>query len=327
MSALVALVRRLRLPLVAAPMTGVSGPGLVVAACRAGVVGSFPTHNAPAKDLDRWLDEVRAGTAGGASAPWAANLVVHRSNARLGHDLAALARHGAEVVITSVGSPAEAVGPLHDAGALVLADVASMRHAERAVAAGADGLVLLSAGAGGQTGWANPLAFVRAARDRWDVPLVLAGGVSDGAALWAAVVAGCDLAYMGTRFIATRESLADEDYRQLLVRSTLDDVTLTTAATGIPSSIVAETLRHAPGPEAGGTGGEGGFSQDRLGRRTPLRSAGHSVSGVTEVLGVAALVERTEAEYRTARERTRALLEDGERPLADHLGVAAGGGA
>ena len=143
------------------------------------------------------------------AAPVCANLIVHRSNARLTQDLQVLLRHKPEMVITSVGSPAPVIEPLHDAGALVFADVASIRHAERAVAAGADGLVLLTAGAGGQTGWLNPFVFVRAVRAFFDGPLVLAGGIADGHALRAAQALGCDLAYMGTKFIATRESMAD----------------------------------------------------------------------------------------------------------------------
>src|SRR6202043_2384166 len=139
------------------------------------------------------------------AAPICANLIVHRSNARLGEDLQVLLRHRPEIVITSVGSPAGVLAPLHDAGALVFADVATLRHAERAIAAGADGLVLLTAGAGGQTGWLNPLVFVRTVRRFFSGPLVLAGGICDGRALLAAEALGCDLAYMGTKFIATRE--------------------------------------------------------------------------------------------------------------------------
>src|SRR6478609_8520750 len=204
---------RLRLPLIAAPMFLVSGVELVVAACRNGVIGSFPTVNCRSPEqLDEWLGEIEqrlrrhADESGRPTAPICANLIVHRSNARLEQDLKVLLRHRPEIVITSVGSPAPVLTPLHDAGALVFADVGSIRHAERAVAAGVDGLVLLTAGAGGQTGWLNPFAFVRAVRAFFDGLVVLAGGVSDGVALRAADVLGCDLAYMGTKFIATRES-------------------------------------------------------------------------------------------------------------------------
>ena len=207
---------RLRLPLIAAPMFLVSGVELVAAACAHGVVGAFPTVNCRSPEqLDTWLTDIAARLSrdrdrtGRASAPVCPNLIVHRSNPRLAQDLAVLLRHRPEIVITSVGSPAPVLKPLQDAGALVFADVASIRHAERAVEAGADGLVLLTAGAGGQTGWLNPFAFVRAVRAFFDGPLVLAGGISDGHALHAAEALGCDLGYMGTRFIATRESLAD----------------------------------------------------------------------------------------------------------------------
>ncbi len=218
---------RLSLPLIAAPMFLVSGVELVVAACRNGVIGSFPTVNCRSPEqLDQWLGEIEgrlqqhSEASGKCAAPVCANLIVHRSNARLAQDLQVLLRHRPEMVITSVGSPAPVIGPLHDAGALVFADVASIRHAERAVAAGADGLVLLTAGAGGQTGWLNPFVFVRAVRAFFDGPLVLAGGIADGHALRAAQALGCDLAYMGTKFIATRESMADPRYKALLVTST-----------------------------------------------------------------------------------------------------------
>src|SRR3954471_25074603 len=213
---------RLSLPLIAAPMFLVSGVELVVAACRNGVIGAFPTVNCRSPEqLDEWLGEIESrlrrhsDESGKPSAPICANLIVHRSNARLEQDLAVLLRHNPEMVITSVGSPAPVLKPLHDAGAVVFADVASIRHAERAVAAGADGLVLLTAGAGGQTGWLNPFAFVRAVRAFYDGPLVLAGGIADGYALRAAEALGCDLAYMGTKFIATNESLADPRYKEM----------------------------------------------------------------------------------------------------------------
>jgi nitronate monooxygenase len=178
---------RLSLPLIAAPMFLVSGVELVVAACRNGVIGSFPTVNCRSPEqLEEWLGEIEgrlrrhSDESGKQTAPVCANLIVHRSNARLDQDLKVLLRHKPEIVITSVGSPAPVLAPLNNSGALVFADVASIRHAERAVAAGADGLVLLTAGAGGQTGWLNPFVFVRAVRAFFDGPLVLAGGVSDG---------------------------------------------------------------------------------------------------------------------------------------------------
>jgi nitronate monooxygenase len=239
-------------------MFRVSGVDLVVAACRNGVIGAFPTANCrTAEELDAWLVRITGALRGADAAPWCANLIVHRSNPRMQDDLAVLLRHTPEIVITSVGSPAGVVGPLHDAGALVFSDVASIRHAERAIEAGADGLVLLSAGAGGQTGWLNPFAFVRAIRRFYAGPLVLAGGIGDGTALAAGLALGCDLGYMETRFIATNESMAQSGYKQMLVDSTADDVVLTRAFTGLQTnmlrpSIVAAGLDPDALPERGG---------------------------------------------------------------------------
>ncbi len=317
------LKNRLRLPLIAAPMFLVSGPALVKAACRAGIIGSFPTANCrTVEELDGWLADMNedlkraADETGRALPPLCPNLIVHRSNPRVPDDLAAVLRHKAEMVITSVGSPEPVLKPLKDSGCLVLADVASVRHAEKAVAAGVDGLVLLTAGAGGQTGWVNPFAFVRAVRKFWDGIVVMAGGMADGQAVAAAQALGCDLAYMGTKFIATRESLAKESYKALLVKSRLDDVLLTRAFTGLETNMLRPSIaaagldpddlpvrgaidiakdinaaerdkRDAEGPEAK--------------RWKDIWSAGHSVSGVSDVPSVAELVERTAAEYDAAR--------------------------
>src|SRR5437016_4557414 len=312
---------RLSLPLIAAPMFLVSGVELVVAACRNGVIGSFPTVNCRSPEqLEQWLTDIdsrlkaHSDASGKPSAPVCANLIVHRSNARLEQDLQVLLRRRPEMVITSVGSPAPVIGPLHDAGALVFADVASIRHAERAVAAGADGLVLLTAGAGGQTGWLNPFVFVRAVRAFFDGPIVLACGVSDGHALRAAEALGCDLAYMGTKFIATRESMADAKYKEMLVASSADDILLTTAFTGLQTnmlrpSIVAAGLNPDDLPQRGaidiGKDIDIGSREKRNQRWRDIWSAGHSTSGVTELLSVDELVARTLAEYQTAAARVR----------------------
>src|SRR5262245_56671790 len=306
---------RLSLPLIAAPMFLVSGVELMVAACRNGVIGAFPTVNCrEAEQLDAWLAEIgdrlrrHADESGRKPAPICPNLIVHRSNARLEEDVKILLRHKPELVITSVGSPAPVVKPLHDAGALVFADVASIRHAERAVAAGADGLVLLTAGAGGQTGWLNPFVFVRAVRGFFDGPIVLAGGISDGHALRAAEALGCDLAYMGTKFIATRESMADGSYKEMLVASGADDSLLTTAFTGLQTNMLRPSIEAAgldPDnlPQRGaidiGKDLDIGARESRPKRWRDIRSAGHSVSGVTDVLAVDELVAQTLEEYRS----------------------------
>src|SRR5258706_8822401 len=200
---------RLSLPLIAAPMFLVSGVDLVVAACRNGVIGAFPTVNCRSPEqLDGWLGEIEdrlrrhCDQSGRPAAPICPNLIVHRSNARLEQDLQVLLRHRPEIVITSVGSPAPVLAALHDAGALVFADVASIRHAERAVKVGADGLVLLTAGAGGQTGWLNPFVFVRAVRAFFNGPIVLAGGTVGWRGMPAPQGVGWGFCPMGTQVYA-----------------------------------------------------------------------------------------------------------------------------
>lgn len=309
--------------MIAAPMIHVSGPELAGAACRAGVIGAFPTMNARSiEQLEDWISSIKTTNIiaeqaeGSAVAPLCPNLVMRQ--VRLAEDLACLVRHRVEMVITSVGSPAGVIGPLHDIGCLVLADVATMRHAELAVAAGADGLVLLSAGSGGQTGWMNPLAFVRAVRSIFDGPIVLAGGIADGAALWAAEVLGCDLAYMGTKFIATTESRAEPGYREMLLSSSLDDVLLTSAFTGLRTNMLRPSILAAgldlarldeevTVPEAAEMWG-GSAPGEGPKRWTNIWSAGHSVSGVTKIQPVADLVQQTLVEYRGAIDCTRQLL-------------------
>ncbi len=309
----VSFASRLKLPLIAAPMFRVSGPELVIAACRSGVVGAFPTSNARSvEELDAWLTRIARALSPEENdvtpAPACANLIIRQ--ARLADDLACVVRHRVELVIASVGSPAPVTGPLHDIGAAVYADVATLRHAEKAIAAGADGLVLLTAGAGGQTGWMNPFAFVRAVRAMFDAPIVLAGGVSDGRALYAARVLGCDLGYMGTRFIATHESMANDAYKAMLVDSSLDDVLLTSAFTGLPTnmllpSIVAagldpRALDESVTPERS-TEMFGAAQGERPARWRDVWSAGHTVSAVRGITATSDLVAEIEAEYVAAR--------------------------
>jgi len=318
------ITKRLRIPVIAAPMLAVSGPDLVIAACRNGVIGAFPTANAPTVEgLEHWLKQIEAALSNTTEkdpahspAPFCPNLIIRRAD--MVEQMRCLVRHKVEIVITSVGSPAAVIAPLHDIGASVFADVATMRHAEKAIAAGVDGLILLTAGAGGQTGWMNPLAFVRAVRAIYDGPIVMAGGIIDGHALWTAQVLGCDLAYMGTKFIATQESMAPEAYKRMLVEHSMDDVLLTRAFTGLDAnmlkpSIVAAGLDPSNLPEriteefANETFGARA-SQPGPRRWRDIWSAGHSVSGVGQIQSAAELIERTVREYEEARNSTAHLL-------------------
>jgi nitronate monooxygenase len=318
------VAKRLRLPLIAAPMLSVSGPDLTIAACKAGIIGSFPLANARSPEgVETWLTQIETVLARAAEetpdripAAFCPNLIIKRAEMRA--ELAALVRHRVEMVITSVGSPVEAIGPLHDVGSIVFADVATVHHAEKAIASGVDGLILLTAGAGGQTGWLNPLAFIRATRAIFDGPIVLAGGISDGAMLWAAQVMGCDLAYMGTKFIATNESMAAPAYKQMLVDSDMDDVMLTQAFTGLDTNMLKPSMlaagldpstlpaRVSIEEAAKNFSSKGEMSGPR--RYKDIWSAGHSVSGVDRIQSAEELVERTLAEYLEARDRTSRLL-------------------
>jgi nitronate monooxygenase len=306
---------RLSVPLIAAPMFRVSGPDLVIATCKAGAIGAFPTANCRNdEELDDWISRIR-GALRLDDAPFCPNLIMRRES--LQDDLATVIRHRCEMVITSVGSPDVVVGPLHEAGCMVFADVASIRHAKKAIAAGVDGLVLLTAGAGGQTGWVNGFSFVRAVRSFWEGPIVLAGGVSDGQAVFAAEVLGCDLSYMGTKFIATEESMAVDGYKQMLVSSELDDVLLSRAFTGLETntltpSIIAAGLDPEALPSdmtkesADALYGRQGTSEVK--RWRDVWSAGHSVSGVNAIESAGTLVARTRDEYEAARTTARRSL-------------------
>ena len=300
------------MPLVAAPMLHVSGPRLVSAACRAGVVGAFPTLNArSSEELSTWLDRFDAAStaANGGLAPYCPNLIIRHP--RASEDLSCLLEHRVEMVVTSVGSPVKVIQPLHDIGALVFADVATLAHAEKAVAAGVDGLVLLTAGAGGQTGWLNPFAFVRAVRELFSGIVVLAGGMSDGAAVYAATVLGCDLGYMGTKFIATTESMADSRHKRMLVDSTIDDIYLTRGLTGVPANVLEPSIRqHGIDPRDLDEPVSEQVAAERFSstivspgpkRWIDIWSAGHSVSGVGSVTSVAELVDTVAAEFQSAR--------------------------
>lgn len=307
---------RLVLPLIAAPMLRVSGIELVVAACRAGVIGAFPTPNARTiEELESWLirldlERDKANEAGRPFGAYCPNLIMRRDPDALHQAIARFAAHGTEVVITSVGSPAAVMPALRDAGIRVLADVASIRHAQKAIAVGVDGLVLLTAGSGGKTGWANPFAFVRAIRAFYEGPVVLAGGLSDGASLRAAEVLGCTLGYMGTRFIGAAESMASPAYKDMLVASSLDDIVLTRAFTGLPTSWLRASIaaagydpqtlpEHLSADEATARFGTVPGT-DRPARWADIWSAGHSVSGVRQVQPVAEIVAQIQAEYSRA---------------------------
>ena len=239
-------MHRLSLPVIAAPMFLVSGVEMVVAACRAGIVGAFPAPNArTVADLEAMCDAITGALAASPrAAPWAMNLITHATYERLDPELEIIAHYRPELVITALGSPEPALRTVKQYGGLVFSDVATVAQAKKALAAGADGLVLLCAGAGGHTGIYNPFAFIREVRQFWVGPLVLSGGIGDASGIRAAEVLGADLVYMGTRFIATPESMVADGYRAMLVESGLEDIVTSAAVTGVAASWLRASLQQ-----------------------------------------------------------------------------------
>ncbi|WP_242652999.1 NAD(P)H-dependent flavin oxidoreductase [Intrasporangium flavum] len=309
-----ALTARLRLPVVAAPMFLVSGPELVVAAARAGILGAFPTQNCrTAAELDGWLAQVAAGVG---DAPWAVNLVTHSSNARLAADLELVVRHRPPVVITALGSPAPVVEAVHGYGGVVVGDVVDLRLAHKAVDAGVDGLACISAGAGGHTGHLSPFAFVSAVRAFFDGLVVVGGGVADGFGVAGAVAAGADLVYMGTRFLATRESRAAEDYKRMVVESASADLVVSDGVTGAPASWLRPSLvAHGLDPDHLEFTGDRTYdvAQPQPKRWAELWAAGQGLGAITGVASVADVVDALEVEFHTAADRLAAVARHRER--------------
>jgi nitronate monooxygenase len=288
----------LALPLIVAPMFLVSGPALVLAARRAGVIGAFPFPNG--RTLEALEECLLAITREPSATPWAANLVVHRSYDRLDAELGLVSRFRPPIVITALGSPARVIDTVHAYGGQVFADVSTLPFARKAAAAGVDGLVLVCAGAGGHTGALSPFAFIPAVRDFFDGIIVLAGCVGDGYALRAAQALGADLAYMGTPFIATHESLAPEAYRDMVVACTADDLIATNAFTGATANYLRPSIERAgldPATLAPKPGMDLSGSQTKIKAWKDIWSAGHGVGGVRAVVPAADLIARVRTEY------------------------------
>lgn len=303
------LTARLRVPVVAAPMLLVSGTDLVIACGQAGILGAFPALNARSTpELKDWLERIEGALDG---RPYAVNLIIQGPGApRFEDDLALIEAFRPPVVITSVGNPAHAVERIHRSGGLVLHDVATVRHAHKAIEAGVDGLILLTAGAGGHSGVANPFAFVSQVRAFWNGPILLAGAISDGYGVAAVRALGADLAYMGTRFAASEESLAPVDYKALLVSETMADVVLTDRISGLPATFLRGSIvRAGLDPDALPERLEA-FRPNLPGQIKAWRdvwSGGHGVGSITDIPPVAEIVRRIAAEYEEAKARFRAL--------------------
>lgn len=313
MSLPASLEQRLRLPVVAAPMFLISNPRLVLACCSSGVVGSFPALNQrDSAGFKAWLEEIEAGLAQlQAPAPYAVNLIVHPTNPRLQADLALCVEHRVPIVITSLGAVKEVVDAVHGYGGLVFHDVTTRRHAEKAAEAGVDGLIAVAAGAGGHAGTWSPFALAAEIRQFFDKTLLLAGCLNHGHEILAAQMLGADLAYMGTRFIATAESQAPGAYKQMLLDSHAADIVHTPAVSGVPASFLRPSLEQA-GYDMNAI--KGGHEQGKL---KPIDdeakawktvwSAGQGVGSIDDLPSASALIGRLHDEYRDALERCQAL--------------------
>lgn len=295
---------RLSVPVIAAPMFLVSGPELVIAACQAGVIGAFPAMNArTSEDFADWMARIDAAT-GADTAPYAVNISLARMRGqRLEEDLEVCRRYKTEIIITAVGNPAPVVETIHDWGGLVFHDVTTMHHARKASDAGVDGLILVCAGAGGHAGPVSPFALVEQVRDFFDGIIIVAGGISTGRAVRAAEVLGADLAYLGTRFIATQESMADENYKGMLVSEQTKDVVYTNAISGVPANFMRTSI-SAAGLDADNLPPPDGPFMPNIPKELTawktILSAGQGVGLIDDVPETAHLVERLIASYQEA---------------------------
>jgi nitronate monooxygenase len=309
------LQNRLRLPAIGAPMFIVSAPELVIAQCTAGIVGAFPALNArPKEKLEEWIVEIKEALAAyrkahpeAKVAPFAVNQIVHASNDRLDHDVEVCIRHQVPVQITSLRPPADVVQAAHSYGGVVFHDVISMRHAEKAAEQGVDGLILVCAGAGGHAGMLSPFALVPEVKRFFKGTIILSGSIATGGAILAAQAVGADLAYIGTRFLATEEANAQAAYKQMVVESAAADIVYTNLFSGVLGNYLKPSVRNAGldpdnlpvADKSKMNFASGGNSAAEAWR--DIWGAGQGVGSIDDVPPVAALVARLEAEYRDAR--------------------------
>ncbi len=309
---------RLRLPLIGAPMFIVSQPPLVIAQCKAGIVGSFPALNARPPDLlEQWLVDIEqslgqhdAEHPDTPAAPYAVNQIVHASNARLQHDLDVCVKHEVPIIITSLRPPGDVVEAVHSYGGVVFHDVISLRHARKAIEQGVDGIIAVCAGAGGHAGTLSPFALVKEIRKEFDGTILLSGAMSNGGDILAAQAIGADLAYFGTRFIATEEAHAPPAYKEMIVDSSAADIVFTPYFSGVKGNYLRDSIEKA------------GIDPDQLQAMEAKQmdfaardkdssakawkdiwSAGQGVGAIDDILTTSELVARIEAEYNAARQR------------------------
>ncbi len=307
---------KLRIPVIGAPMFIVSGPKLVIAQCKAGIVGGFPALNArPKSMLDEWLAQIseelaahKKSNPGILVAPFAVNQIVHQSNSRLEHDVEKCIKYKVPIVITSLRPPAEVVDAVHSYGGIVFHDVINIRHAHKAIDQGVDGIITVCAGAGGHAGTTSPFALVKEVRKIFGGTIILSGSMSRGNDALAAQAMGADLAYFGTRFIATQEANAPSAYKVMIVDSAAADIVYTDLFTGVHGSYLKGSVVNAgldpddlPEGDLHHMNFASGSSKAKAWR--DIWGAGQGVGTIDDIPSVADLVERMEAEYREATNR------------------------
>jgi nitronate monooxygenase len=313
--ALPPVLQNLSLPVIASPLFIASGPALVAAQCKAGIVGSFPALNArPAELLDTWLTDLQAELADYQAAhpdakvgPIAVNQIVHQSNDRLAHDVAVCVKHRVPIIISSLRAPPkEMLDAIHSYGGIVLHDVISIRHAQKALEAGVDGLILVATGAGGHAGTLSPFALVGEVRKFFSGPLVLSGAIATGDAVLAAQAMGADFAYIGSRWLATKESNVSDDYRNAIVESAAADIVYTNLFTGVHGNYLKKSIVQAGlDPDALPQADKSAMNFGSAGAKAwrDIWGAGQAVGLMDDVPTVAEMVQRLKSEYDAARAR------------------------
>ena len=306
----------LSIPVIGSPLFLVSGPELVIAQCKAGIIGSFPALNArPQHVLEEWIVRIKTELAkyqaenpDAKVAPFAVNQICHGSNDRLADDMATCVKHEVPIIITSLRPPAELVEAAHSYGGLVYHDVINVRHAKKAVEQGVDGLILVCAGAGGHAGALSPFALLREVKEWFDGTIILSGSIGDGYSVAASLALGADFAYMGTRFIATKEANADPEYKKMLEESVADDIVYSSLFTGVHGNYLKPSISNAgmdpdnlPSADKSSMNfGSGGNTKSKAWK--DIWGSGQGIGRIYDSPPVSELVDRIKAEYEQAKE-------------------------
>jgi nitronate monooxygenase len=314
MSKLPAVLQQLKFPVIASPLFIISNPKLVIAQCKAGVVGSMPALNArPAEQLEEWLIEITEALAAHnrahpdkPAAPFAINQIVHKSNDRLEYDMAMCVKYKVPIIITSLGAREDVNAAAHSYGGIVLHDIINNKFAKKAIEKGADGLVAVAAGAGGHAGVKSPFALIQEIREWFDGPIALSGAIANGGAILAAQAMGADFAYIGSAFIATEEARAAEEYKQAIVEASSDDIVYSNLFTGVHGNYLAPSIRNAgldPENLPESDASKMNFGGDAKKAWKDIWGCGQGIGAVKAVLPTADLVARLQREYEEARAR------------------------